>query len=1289
MSFCNFENGVEYCVITGYTTSNSNCLQNIIVLNGTKGVIGSLLDLSGLTVGVDYHQACGFNSDGVYTVKNLLDDESIEFKGENYIYVSGDTIGTTLHGGNGITIDSDGSINVPTEQHKLLYSYNNKTLTPKFLMEEDIYVVDSVNHPEDLTKCMGVKPNTININEEWQQYSDSNFSPEYFKGYTNYRDNHKSSKSDFGYGYWNSTTDYLIKNPNNTQDFCGFINPIKSNKFSYTSIIGSNIGKITGGSGGFSLINDSHAIPRHIICDDGNTYYRNTLYDLTDSSGKRNSDLKDNQGYYLWCAWVCEDKGNNAAYVIYTKQIDGSGKFSGGYVDNVPEVGESVKIYKVNGVKTKEERTTYTEYDSTTVTQFNESSGYIVTLNILTLNSKWLGYLKNSSTSTTGTIVIFTNVFPTNSTNISSGNVSDYFVVNYDGRCFIVEDGSTSKNDGKLYGCDLVKFNENLDLNSATGYSFIRSNIDFNNGVLTLQFSNVNGKKGVGVTMPSDYLDNNNLERNLPLNGSKLVINFNNGTVDLTPYAANTNTTITTKISDLNALTNANAKYDLNGNYNTGGDEINVFNSFKGEVKFMYIAQSMANLMYKCNGFTYEERVIIDVNEGKNEVYTYNPVIGDYAKVTDKTPFDYFTGSHISYNDITEKLWYSNGTKITQIATNCDCSEGGNDEIIIQDSDVVSVIIPEYEDENEPDNPTLGEYWFNTSDEILYVYTYNKDDDVYEFKIANTDDKFINKDKTYLYKYNDEVDKWTKDKGYSTKIYITKNTNEMLLWSESLQKFVSFVNNSDVLNDAIHFTEVGEVYTETNIPQASSVTFEYILVENSDGYFTLHEKYLKSGRFRVFGWRKIVNPDIVIQIYSDDTERIFQKIEYNGDFVYEEISTDNFIQNVYYINDNNGDVYAWNGIDLIKLSNDELLNILPENVTFVINFNSSHNTNQKMFITPNSNNAISEDTDISSYQADGNHTVIAINSETDKKTIFDLKVYHDDKYIYQKLYNNDVVYTRKKTDSGNWSNWNAVFTKTNLCLDIQQESILTQMSEVITKDVKAGTYDNTVIFENDKEFKIKIKSSDDEFIKINESFLSIRFYRKYNRHNVNKWRFIGKRVLHDKSVEPIIVTSNGDEFEEMSFILSECNRGVNSPFYVLPFTLKELMNGLIKCYGSVQFNGEMVSINNLNDIMKFGCNNEKCNANAYKNVTRMEFTTYGYDKQFRVNEDVLSNPSISIIVGINLVFGVNTNGVNYDCTEIIPYRGRVRYEAGYYLGKPNYGIVYNLNNILTKSISPY
>jgi hypothetical protein len=46
MYACRFGDGVSDCVISsGYTTGNVNCLQNIIVLNGTKGNYNNKLDL--------------------------------------------------------------------------------------------------------------------------------------------------------------------------------------------------------------------------------------------------------------------------------------------------------------------------------------------------------------------------------------------------------------------------------------------------------------------------------------------------------------------------------------------------------------------------------------------------------------------------------------------------------------------------------------------------------------------------------------------------------------------------------------------------------------------------------------------------------------------------------------------------------------------------------------------------------------------------------------------------------------------------------------------------------------------------------------------------------------------------------------------------------------------------------------------------------------------------------------------------------------------------------------------
>ena len=42
---CRFGDSVQYCTISGYTTSISNCLKNIIVLNGTQGTMSNKLNL--------------------------------------------------------------------------------------------------------------------------------------------------------------------------------------------------------------------------------------------------------------------------------------------------------------------------------------------------------------------------------------------------------------------------------------------------------------------------------------------------------------------------------------------------------------------------------------------------------------------------------------------------------------------------------------------------------------------------------------------------------------------------------------------------------------------------------------------------------------------------------------------------------------------------------------------------------------------------------------------------------------------------------------------------------------------------------------------------------------------------------------------------------------------------------------------------------------------------------------------------------------------------------------------
>jgi hypothetical protein len=133
------------------------------------------------------------------------------------------------------------------------------------------------------------------------------------------------------------------------------------------------------------------------------------------------------------------------------------------------------------------------------------------------------------------------------------------------------------------------------------------------------------------------------------------------------------------------------------------------------------------------------------------------------------------------------------------------------------------------------------------------------------------------------------------------------------------------------------------------------------------------------------------------------------------------------------------------------------------------------------------------------------------------------------------------------------------------------------------------------------------------------------------------------------------------------------------------------MNGLIVCFGSVHFNNEDIEVNDLYGVMKYGT---KENVSVYKvsSTSCKSMQTYGYDKQFRIHPEVFSSPSISIFIGINLVFGIGTNGENYNCTEIIPYKCKVFGKRNFFefnsIRQSCMEISYNINNVLTKKINP-
>ena len=152
---------------------------------------------------------------------------------------------------------------IPKKEHELIYTDKidgEDTLVTKPLMLENVYVVDT---PEDFEKCKAITVEIPNIKDEWQQYCENASMCDYGVGYSITENRHigmytvsgttVSQNSTFGsgYGLWSSTInyetiDYDITNPKKSCDFNGFINPNKTNKFKYTTIIGTDNGNTTG-----------------------------------------------------------------------------------------------------------------------------------------------------------------------------------------------------------------------------------------------------------------------------------------------------------------------------------------------------------------------------------------------------------------------------------------------------------------------------------------------------------------------------------------------------------------------------------------------------------------------------------------------------------------------------------------------------------------------------------------------------------------------------------------------------------------------------------------------------------------------------------------------------------------------------------------------------------------------------------------------------------------------------------------------------------------------------------
>lgn len=195
------------------------------------------------------------------------------------------------------------------------------------------------------------------------------------------------------------------------------------------------------------------------------------------------------------------------------------------------------------------------------------------------------------------------------------------------------------------------------ELDPSTFNEFIRSNVLYDKGVLTLRFSNVIGGKNQNDVFNKEYLYKETINTNFPFNNSKIVIDFNNDTYTVTKYNGTTLQPIV-----LSSLPNYSRTYNIDG----VDVDINMNDMFKNATKFMFMAQSQQNLLYKCTYFTYQENLILRADD--NSVWQYNHITGQYDQIPNQKPVNYLSGSHLSFNDVTKKLWYSNGRDIYQVS---------------------------------------------------------------------------------------------------------------------------------------------------------------------------------------------------------------------------------------------------------------------------------------------------------------------------------------------------------------------------------------------------------------------------------------------------------------------------------------------------------------------------------------------------------------------------------------------------------------------------------------------
>ena len=546
--------------------------------------------------------------------------------GDAYLIGAGGYDGTNpkgLQGSTALTLQELlKGLPVPTIKDEIIYSLDNESLSTLPLMYTDGYVVDN---DADFDFCKGkIETDVLGT---WQQFTNYyDYSREY--GIGKYIPNNNSS---IGYSEWYTEGDDIL-NDINSSDFNGYMMSEAKKSYTFESIFGTKTGNTTGDDIGFSIVNDKDATSRGFKTTSGKHFFRNTLFDIyEDGFTTANKPKRPVQS-----AWVHNIYGAKSAYVVYTNS-----PVAYGQSETIPEINSQVNLYYIPdinklGLLTKND---YEQRGTDTVSETHDASGVINFLKVTVTNSNnyWDGIndIGNNTNDNNMTIKVL---------------ISQYDIIN----CYFKN--STCIINGKTGNDELVKYISRLYSDVNGNKPLIKTKTSMKNGILSIDFSAV-----------TEYKDNGNVY--ILDDGGNQTGEF--VSYDEIPYKSNLTIDFNDRKYTIKGYDNNITTYELP----TIGNETDTetfYNSFTQNTKFMYDAFSYQNLFIRCLSTSLENKILY-VNDNSTKygfgVWLFDSNIGEYKKSEDLTvQGELQNGSRFAWNDITNKLFYNDGSNVYLVA---------------------------------------------------------------------------------------------------------------------------------------------------------------------------------------------------------------------------------------------------------------------------------------------------------------------------------------------------------------------------------------------------------------------------------------------------------------------------------------------------------------------------------------------------------------------------------------------------------------------------------------------